>query len=72
MLFLRVRNVMATRKCHAASGHPPRVASGFRSETGERDVVRLFLQADALHGNFCGDELERHDLTEPWMTRRGC
>ena len=49
---------------HGKHRHLSRVASRLRSETGERDVMRLFLQADALHGNFYEDELEAHDVAE--------
>ena len=45
---------MATRRSHAAGGRPSRVATGLGSETGERDVMRLFLTACARHGNHCG------------------
>lgn len=49
---------------HGKHRHLSRAASRIRSETGERDVMRLFLQADALHGNFYEDELEAHDVAE--------
>ena len=52
---------MATRKCHAADGHPSRVATGLGSETGRRDVMRFFLAAGARHGDGCGAEFESHD-----------
>ena len=41
-----------------------RVASRLRSETGNRDVVRWYHVADALHGNFYEDELPPRDIAE--------
>ena len=49
---------------HGKHRHLSRVASRLRAETGDRDVFRLYMVADSLHGNFYEDELETQDVVE--------
>lgn len=49
---------------HGKHRHLSRVASRLRAETGDRDVFRLYMVADSLHGNFYEDELEPQDVAE--------
>ena len=49
---------------HGRHRHLSRVASRLRAETGDRDLFRLYMVADSLHGNFYEDELEPQDVAE--------
>lgn len=49
---------------HGKHRHLSRAASRLRAETGDRDVFRLYMVADSLHGNFYEDELEPQDVAE--------
>ena len=49
---------------HGQHRHLSRVASRLRAETGDRDLFRLYMVADSLHGNFYEDELEPQDVAE--------
>ena len=49
---------------HGRHRHLSRVASRLRAETGDRDLFRLYMVADSLHGNFYEDELETGDIAE--------
>ena len=49
---------------HGKHRHLSRVASRLRAETGDRDVFRLYMVADSLHGNFYEDEMEPRDVAE--------
>ena len=49
---------------HGKHRHLSRVASRLRSETGDRDVFRLYQVADSLHGNFYEDEFPPENVAE--------
>ena len=49
---------------HGKHRHLSRVASRLRSETGDREVFRLYQVADSLHGNFYEDEMAGGDIAE--------
>ena len=49
---------------HGKHRHLSRVASRLRAELGDRDVFRLYMVADSLHGNFYEDELQPEDVVE--------
>ena len=49
---------------HGRHRHLSTVAGRLRSETGNRDVVRWYHVADALHGNFYEDELRLQEIAE--------
>ena len=49
---------------HGKHRHLSRVASRLRAETGDRDVFRLYMVADSLHGNFYEDELQSEDIAD--------
>ena len=47
---------------HGKHRHLSRVASRLWAETGDRDVLRWFQVAEALHGNFYEDQMEPTDI----------
>ena len=49
---------------HGKHRHLSRVASRLRSETGDREVFRLYQVADSLHGNFYEDEFPPEDISD--------
>ena len=49
---------------HGKHRHLSRVASRLRAELGDRDVFRLYMVADSLHGNLYEDELQPEDVAE--------
>ena len=55
---------------HGKHRHLSRVASRLRAELGDRDVFRLYMVADSLHGNFYEDELQPEDVAEALETWR--